>query len=190
MRIGVFLFLMAGSGLIEWGWAVPQDRIAITSSGKELTISWQGEGILESKDRITANWAPMPGVGSPYKCQASEGARYFRVWYGVTLRVTKAGNGSGTVASQPAGIDCGASCSGLFARGTQVTLTATPAAGSVFAGWSGDGTGTGTRQVVMDSAKSGFGTRSVSTSTARRSRKMRACATATLLIAGIASVST
>lgn len=55
------------------------------------------------------------------------------------LTITKSGLGSGTVASVPAGLSCGATCSASFAAGTSVTLTATPAAGSVFAGWSGAG---------------------------------------------------
>ncbi len=55
-----------------------------------------------------------------------------------TLALTKAGTGSGTVTSDPAGLDCGDTCSGRFPFGTVVNLTATPAAGSVFAGWSGD----------------------------------------------------
>ena len=55
----------------------------------------------------------------------------------VALTVTKAGPGSGTVTSAPAGITCGAPCSATSASGTTVTLTATPAAGSTFAGWSG-----------------------------------------------------
>jgi hypothetical protein len=60
-----------------------------------------------------------------------------------TLTVFKAGSGSGTVASSLAGISCGATCSHGYAQGTAVTLTATPAAGSRFAGWSGACTGTG-----------------------------------------------
>lgn len=62
-----------------------------------------------------------------------------------TLTVNKAGAGSGTVSSSPAGISCGATCAASFADGTSVTLTATPAAGSVLTGWSGGGCGgTGT----------------------------------------------
>jgi hypothetical protein len=58
---------------------------------------------------------------------------------GVLLTVSKAGAGSGTVTSSPDGISCGATCSNRYAHGTSVTLTATPAAGSSFAGWSGGG---------------------------------------------------
>src|SRR5207244_152459 len=56
-----------------------------------------------------------------------------------TLTVSKAGTGSGTVTSTPTGITCGTDCSASYASGTVVTLTATPAAGSVFAGWSSVG---------------------------------------------------
>lgn len=56
-----------------------------------------------------------------------------------SVNVAKAGTGSGSVQSSPQGIDCGASCSGSFDDGSQVTLTATAAAGSAFAGWSGAG---------------------------------------------------
>jgi hypothetical protein len=66
------------------------------------------------------------------------------------LTVSKTGTGSGTVTSSPTGINCGATCDALFDDGTQVTLTATPAAGSTFAGWSGGGcAGTGTCRVTL-----------------------------------------
>jgi alpha-tubulin suppressor-like RCC1 family protein len=69
------------------------------------------------------------------------------------LTVTKSGTGAGAVASSPAGIDCGATCSASFATGTPVTLTAAASGGSVFTGWSGGGcSGTGTCQVTLSSA--------------------------------------
>ena len=70
----------------------------------------------------------------------------------VSLAVVKMGAGSGVVISAPSGILCGTSCSGTFGSGTAVTLTATPATGSTFAGWSGGGcTGTGTCTVTVTS---------------------------------------
>ncbi len=67
-----------------------------------------------------------------------------------TANVAKAGTGSGAVQSSPPGIDCGSSCSGPFDDGSQVTLVATPAAGSAFVGWSGAGcSGTGTCPLTM-----------------------------------------
>ena len=71
-----------------------------------------------------------------------------------TLTVTKNGSGSGLVQSVPAHIFCGATCTHDYNDGTVVTLTATPAAGSAFTGWSGAGcSGTGTCIVTMDAAK-------------------------------------
>jgi hypothetical protein len=61
---------------------------------------------------------------------------------------------AGTVTSEPAGIDCGATCTADFLEGTLVTLTATPATGYTFAGWSGVCGGTSACQVTMDMAKS------------------------------------
>ncbi len=71
-----------------------------------------------------------------------------------TLTVSKTGTGSGTVTSSPAGINCGATCSASYTSGTVVTLTATPAGGSTFGGWSGAGcSGTGTCVVTMNAAQ-------------------------------------
>jgi hypothetical protein len=71
-----------------------------------------------------------------------------------TLTVGTAGNGSGTVASNPAGISCGSTCSHAYATGTNVALTATPASGSVLSGWSGACSGTVGCSVTMSQARS------------------------------------
>lgn len=61
-----------------------------------------------------------------------------------SIAVSKAGTGTGTVASTPAGINCGTDCNESYAGGAVVTLSATPASGSRFDGWSGGGcAGTG-----------------------------------------------
>jgi hypothetical protein len=70
------------------------------------------------------------------------------------LSVSKTGEGSGTVTSSPSGINCGGTCSAEFGEGTEVTLTASPAEGSTFAGWSGACSGTGSCKVTMSEAKS------------------------------------
>jgi LmbE family N-acetylglucosaminyl deacetylase len=70
------------------------------------------------------------------------------------LKVTKSGNGSGTVTSSPSGINCGTDCEGEYEQGKEVTLAPNPAGGSEFKGWSGACTGTGTCKVTMSAAKS------------------------------------
>ncbi len=65
------------------------------------------------------------------------------------MTVAKAGTGSGVVASSPPGIACGGACSSLFDDGANVALTATPAPGSAFAGWSGACTGAGECALAM-----------------------------------------
>jgi len=69
---------------------------------------------------------------------------------GPTLTVSKSGAGAGTVTSSSTGINCGTACVASYATGTQVTLTATPATGSTFTGWSGGCSGTGTCVMTMN----------------------------------------
>ncbi len=68
-----------------------------------------------------------------------------------TLSVSRAGTGTGTVTGAGGDIDCGTSCTTarLDYQDTAVTLAATPAAGSVFTGWSGACSGTGTCAVSL-----------------------------------------
>lgn len=76
------------------------------------------------------------------------------------LTVTKAGTGTGSVTSSPAGMDCGDVCVYEYAEDTEVTLTATPTGDNVFAGWSGTGgcTGTSTCVLTMSAAKAATAT--------------------------------
>ena len=69
-----------------------------------------------------------------------------------TLSVTKSGTGGGTISGT--GISCGTDCSETFNYGTIVTLSALPASGSSFAGWSGACSGTGKCTLTMNATKS------------------------------------
>ena len=67
-----------------------------------------------------------------------------------TLSVQKIGSGSGTVTStNQAGINCGSTCGASFPTNSLVTLTAAPATGSTFIGWSNGCTGTGSCDVTL-----------------------------------------
>jgi Pro-kumamolisin, activation domain/Divergent InlB B-repeat domain len=68
----------------------------------------------------------------------------------LTVSVT----GSGTVASNPSGISCPSTCSHIFAGGSQVSLTATPANGWSLSTWGGACSGSGGCTVTMNAAES------------------------------------
>jgi hypothetical protein len=73
---------------------------------------------------------------------------------GYPLAITKLGSGSGTVTSNPAGIDCGATCAANYTSGIPVTLTATSNPDSTFVGWGGDCGGQGNPcSLTMTSSK-------------------------------------
>ena len=77
------------------------------------------------------------------------------------LSLSSTGSGSGTLTSNSGGLNCASAagtssgtCSASLASGTVVTLTATPAAGSIFVGWSGACSGTTTTcSLTMDAVK-------------------------------------
>jgi len=113
--------------------------------------SWERQGLRRTTPEDT-DAGPRPSWDLYTALSAAAELLYLPGLY--KLSVQRTGDGAGAVASSPAGIDCGVACSGTYAAGTAVTLAATPAVGSSFAGWSGDCTGTGTCTLTMSAARS------------------------------------
>jgi Divergent InlB B-repeat domain len=108
-------------------------QIAILAAG---VSSYTDSGLVEGTTYCYRLRAFNTAGNSAYSNEACATAR--PTLQPFALSITKAGTGSGAVTSAPAGINCGTSCSGSYNSGTVVSLTATAATGSSFAGWNGD----------------------------------------------------
>ena len=92
-----------------------------------------GKYVCITPDAITDAADVCPTVWPGFESEIGSGGS---INYAVNVAIAGSGGASGTVTSSIGGIDCGNSCSASLATGTQVTLTATPNAGSAFAlGW-------------------------------------------------------
>lgn len=69
------------------------------------------------------------------------------------LSVTPPAAGSGTITSNPSGIDCPPTCTASFPENTRVRLNATPAQNFIFAGWTGGCSGIGGCSVKLSERK-------------------------------------
>ena len=138
--------------------ADPKDSVwlpALLHYAENLGISWTYWSLNpnsgDTKGLLLDDWATIDHVRydviQPFLVPLAAGGGGGPTVF--LLSVTEAGTGSGTVASVPSGISCGAACSRGYTTGSSVTLTATPASGSSFAGWSGACTGTGACTVAM-----------------------------------------
>ena len=121
--------------------------LTATPASGSTFASWSGEG-CSGTGTCTVSMSQARNVTATFNLSPTT-VQYI-------LLVTKSGAGSGTVTSNPTGVNCGTSCpsqSVIFNSGTSVILTATPASGSTFAGWSGACSGTGTCTVTMSQAR-------------------------------------
>ena len=144
-------------GLAAWRAATGQDVHSIVAVPAALFASFAGNdyhlsATSPARDAgVTLLDVTQDLDGAPRPQGAASDIGAFEFPAQVTLTVARAG--SGTVTSTPAGIACGTACAAAFATGTPVTLTAAPAAGWVFAGWSGGGcTGTGSCVLTLTTA--------------------------------------
>ncbi len=117
--------------------------LAATPAEGSTFVGWSGGGCsgtgkcevtLDASVEVTATFTANPPPPPPP----------------ATLTVKRAGTGSGSVASTPAGVECGTTCSAEFPSGAKVSLAATAAEGSTFAGWQGACTGTGPCEVTAE----------------------------------------
>jgi hypothetical protein len=90
-----------------------------------------------------------------FACRQPAASDVWQILEGGTTQLTVKVEGSGSVTSSPAGINCGSDCTETYDPGTGVTLTATPQGGSTFAGWGGACTGSSTTcTLTMNASKS------------------------------------
>ncbi len=158
-----------GSTVYLGGWfdtvgGTPRNRAAAVGTDGTLSTTWNPDlnngvnaiGVSGSTVYLGGYFTTVRGQARNYSAAVGTNGVLLGVWptLPMLLSVTKSGGGAGTVASSPAGIDCGTTCSKTFAPGTSVTLTATPATVSSFTGWSGSGcSGTSTCTVTMSEAR-------------------------------------
>ncbi|OGP72780.1 MAG: hypothetical protein A2V86_08735 [Deltaproteobacteria bacterium RBG_16_49_23] len=162
--------------------ATPASLTGAALNATQVTLNWvdnsdNEQGFkIERKTGIGGTYAEIQTVGPNVTSYTDSGLTpgvtyYYRVraynWGGESsytsetsvtpnpkLTVAKAGGGTGTVTSSPAGINCGGDCTEIYSLGTVVTLTPSSNANSYFAGWSGSGcSGTGNCVITMNADK-------------------------------------
>lgn len=133
-----------GSATVSGGDYSPVSGTLVFAKGqtsKVVTVNVNGDRIIEPAEtlqlRLSAAAAAVIGDGTGQATIGNDDVPPPKL-----LTVFKDGTGNGAVTSSPAGIDCGIDCSESYPHETDVTLTATADADSVFTGWGGACSGT------------------------------------------------
>lgn len=126
----VVLSASAQPGSSFAGWS---DPACMTATRSSCTVA------LDRSRNVSARFArtvAAPGGGDPVVTGSGHGEPGSPKTGTSTHELTVTVAGQGTVGSDPAGIsDCSKQCSAKFSEGRRVVLTAAPAKGSTFTGW-------------------------------------------------------
>lgn len=171
-----FFSLLLALVLASCATAPGEERVELTVVVEgEGRVSSEPAGIADCTDSCTADFPPgttvilraVPSVGhgltgwseatcgEALSCEVTlEAATTVTARFAAIYRlsVERAGEGNGRVTSADEKIDCPEDCEGSYYDGSQPSLSAQPAPGSVFAGWSGacEGAGACTPTVSSD----------------------------------------
>lgn len=136
------------STTINWS-STNASSCSVSPNGWSGTSGNQSTGNLTTSRTYTVSCLPS-GANSSASITVNVQAQ-------PTSGLTVIKSGQGTVTSSPAGINCGSDCTENYPTNTSVTLTANPATGRIFTGWSvaggGSCPGRGTCNVVMNAPK-------------------------------------
>ena len=127
---------------------VPDVTFTTNSATGTGTVAPQTERIDFTGSGTAAGTACVEGMCGSFSCTGTSQGTFRRP----LLTVQKTGACGGTVTSAPTGVSCGADCAEGFAKGGQVTFSATSDAGAVFGGWSGPCTGIGSCTVTANTS--------------------------------------
>jgi hypothetical protein len=148
--------VQAAGGTAPYQWSatgLPPGLTIDSASGRIAGTPMTAVCVQAPCPQPSATYTPTVTVTDSHGTQASSPLTIALAGKTSALKVTTTGGGSGQVSSSPAGISgCGTPagvCEASYEDGTVVTLTAQPAAGSEFAGWSGGCSGAGACQVTV-----------------------------------------
>jgi hypothetical protein len=140
-------FYITRNGALIREWYVPLSttwkwnkvaNLSLASGSLSLAFRQREDGTKLDQVMLTPDLNFVPGTATPaFAAAFTEGGQY-ALSISVVKTLTNTGAGNGIVTTAPGGITCGSDCAEPFNPGTVVKLNASPAAGSTFAGWSGD----------------------------------------------------